>query len=131
MRAMFKAEKMITCFELKKPAIGGKPAKIINVLTEPEHCREVSRLTPEDAMKWRADMGPDSKEDDVNDGAFAAITFTIHESHHFTRDFFAVCFAYLSESFKPTDNASMHELNSRLQQASIEDCSLDVEQCCS
>ena len=124
MRAMFEAEKMTTCFELKKPSPGGgRPAKMINVLKQPEHCREVSRLTEDEARSWWAEMGPDEEEESMNDRAFAAITFTMHEAHHHlirnTGDVSAVAWARPSERFEPTDDASMHELNSRPQQASV------------
>ena len=136
MKALFKAERMLTCFELKKPSPGsGRRAKVINVLTEPEHCREVARLTEEEAKTWRADLGPDDEDDKANDKAFAAICFAVHHAHQHLLDnageLAAVAWARPSERFKPSDNASMHELNSSLQQASIEDFKHDAEAHCS
>ena len=132
MRALFRAERMLNCFELRKPSPGGgRPPKIINVLTEPEHCREVARLTDAEAKAWRADLGPDVDDDRANDKAFAAICFTVHHAHQHLLDnageLASVAWARLSERFKPTDNASMHELNSSLQQASMEDHKHDAE----
>ena len=136
MRALFRAERMLNCFELRKPSPGGgRPPKIINVLTEPEHCREVARLADAEAKAWRADLGPDDDDDKANDKAFAAICFTVHCAHQHSLDnaseLASVAWARLSERFKPTDNASMHELNGSLQQASIEDHKHDAESHCS
>jgi len=84
-----------------------------------------------EAKAWRADLGPDDEDDRANDKAFAAICFTVHHAHHHlldnTGELASVAWARLSERFKPTDNASMHELNSSLQQASIEDYKHDAE----
>mmetsp|Transcript_34731 Transcript_34731/g.48354 ORF Transcript_34731/g.48354 Transcript_34731/m.48354 type:complete len:157 (+) Transcript_34731:273-743(+) len=101
------------------------------MLTQPEHCREVARLTDLEAQIWRAGLPPTPEDDQANANAYAAICFTVHHAHQHllenSGNLAAVAWARLTEKFNPTDNASMHQLNSSLQQASIEKFNHDVD----
>eukprot|EP00466_Bigelowiella_natans_P001165 jgi/Bigna1/76699/fgenesh1_pg.43_\ len=136
MKAVFAAENTIDCFEMAKPStMVNRPAKPIDVIKNPEHCREVARISETEAEVWRANVPTTNTDDEADVRAHAAMCLTVHSAHQHSLDnsggLAAVAWARLTERFKPTDDAPVHELSSGLQQASIENFDHDAEAHCS
>mmetsp|Transcript_13099 Transcript_13099/g.15532 ORF Transcript_13099/g.15532 Transcript_13099/m.15532 type:complete len:151 (-) Transcript_13099:1244-1696(-) len=107
MKAVFAAENMIDCFEMAKPSTtANRPAKLINVIKNPEYCREVARISETEAKIWRGGVPATSADDEANVRAYAAICLTVHSAHQHLLDnsggLAAVAWARLTERFKPS-----------------------------